>query len=224
MRQGQGPTILSILFCLIGLHNIGHGVATADEWSLPDTRVGIRTAPLLLLSRPDVQADLRLEPVQISGVHDTINGLTRRALALRGKTGPGVISERRAIDEAQADWLARNLSGNQLARLRQIELQWEGARAILSRPTVAEYLKLTPEQRQALVRTITQSNLHRSRGASAVQDEQAVSATSRSVLSKVQQELWSNLLGTPCRFAIQSAAPRKRDAAAQQAGHAQEKH
>jgi hypothetical protein len=222
MRQGQGPTILLILFCLIGLHNIGHGVATADEWSLPDTRAGIRTAPLLLLSRPDVQADLRLEPVQISGVHDTINGLTSRALALRGKTGSGVISERRAIDEAQADWLARNLSGNQLARLRQIELQWEGARAILSRPTVAEYLKLTPEQRQALVRTITQSNLQRSRGASTRQDEQAVNAAARSVLSKVQQELWASLLGTPCRFAMSSAPSRARDAAAQQAGHNQE--
>ena len=222
MRQGQGPTILSIMFCLIGLHSAGQSMAMAGEWSLPDTRVGIRTAPLLLLSRPDVQADLRLEPVQISGIHDTINELTRRALALRGKTGPAVMTERRAIDEAQAEWLARNLSGNQLARLRQIELQWEGARAMLSRPTVAEYLKLTPEQRQMLVRTITQSNLQRSRGASTSQDEQALSDAARSVLSKVQQELWANLLGTPCRFAMSSAAPRTRDAAAQQAGHTQE--
>jgi hypothetical protein len=223
MRQGQGPTILSIMFCLISLHGFGLGTAKAGEWSLPDTRLGIRTAPLLLLSRPDVQADLRLEPVQITGIHDTINELTRRALALRGKTGVAVIAERRAIDEAQADWLARNLSGNQLARLRQIELQWEGARAMLSRPTVAEYLKLTPEQRQALVRTITQGNLQRSRGASAPQAEQAMSDAARSVLSKIQQDLWANLLGTPCRFAMSTVPPRSRDAAAQQAGHAQEK-
>ena len=223
MRQGQGPTILSIMFCLIGLHSAGHSAAMAGEWSLPDTRVGIRTAPLLLLSRPDVQADLRLEPVQISGIHDTINELTRRALALRGKTGPAVMTERRAIDEAQAEWLARNLSGNQLARLRQIELQWEGARAMLSRPTVADYLKLTPEQRQMLVRTITQSNLQRNRGASTPQDEQALSDAARSVLSKIQQELWANLLGTPCRFAMSSAVPRTRDPAAQHAGHTQEK-
>src|SRR5205823_9179944 len=97
---------------------------------------------------------------------------TRRSSdLLRGKTGHAVMTERRAIDEAQAEWLARNLSGNQLARLRQIELQWEGARAMLSRPTIAEYLKLTPEQRQMLVRTITQSNLQRNRGASTPQDE-----------------------------------------------------
>jgi hypothetical protein len=210
------------MFCLLGLHGAGHRAVRAGEWSLPDTRVGIRTAPLLLLSRPDVQADLRLEPVQISGIHDTINGLTRRALALRGKSGPAVMTERRAIDEAQAEWLARNLSGNQLARLRQIELQWEGARAILSRPTVAEYLKLTPEQRQVLVRSISQANLQRSRGASTPQDEQALSDAARRVLSKVQQELWSNLLGTPCQFALSSAAPRTRDATAQQAGHYQE--
>jgi hypothetical protein len=223
MRQGQGPTILTIMYCLIGLHSAGQSMATAGEWSLPDTRVGIRTAPLLLLSRPDVQTDLRLEPVQISGIHDTINELTRRALALRGKTGPAVMTERRAIDEAQAEWLAKNLSGNQLARLRQIELQWEGARAMLSRPTVAEYLKLTPEQRQTLARTITQSNLKRSRGASTPGDEQALRDAAGLVLSKIQQELWSNLLGTPCRFAMSSAAPHTRDAAAQQAGHAQEK-
>jgi hypothetical protein len=223
MRQGQGPTILSIMLCLIGFHAAGHRAAMAGEWSLPDTRVGIRTAPLLLLSRPDVQADLRLEPVQISGIHDTIKELTRRALALRGKTGPAVMTERRAIDEAQAEWLARNLSGNQLARLRQIELQWEGARAMLSRPTVADYLKLTPEQRQMLVRTITQTNLQRNRGASTSQAEQALSDAARSVLSKVQQELWANLLGTPCRFAMSSAIPRTRDPAAQHAGHTQEK-
>ncbi len=223
MRQGQGPTILTIMYCLIGLHSAGQSMATAAEWSLPDTRLGIRTAPLLLLSRPDVQVDLRLEPVQISGIHDTINELTRRALALRGKTGPAVMTERRAIDEAQAEWLARNLSGNQLARLRQIELQWEGARAMLSRPTVAEYLKLTPDQRQALVRSITQANLQRGRGASAAQDAQAVNDAVRSVLSKIQQELWANLLGAPCRFAMSSDAPRTRDAAAQQAGPAQDK-
>jgi hypothetical protein len=223
MRQGQGPTILSIMFCLIGFHGVGHSAAMAGEWSLPDSRIGIRTAPLLLLSRPDVQADLRLEPVQISGIHDTINELTRRALALRGKTGPAVMTERRSIDEAQAEWLARNLSGNQLARLRQIELQWEGARAMLSRPTVADYLKLTLEQRQMLVRTFTHSNLQRNRGASTPHDEQAVNNAARSVLSKIQQELWANLLGTPCRFAMSSATPRTRDPAAQHAGHTLEK-
>jgi hypothetical protein len=223
MRQGQGPTIFSIVFCLFSLCGLGHSAAMAGEWSLPDSRVGIRTAPLLLLSRPDVQAELRLEPVQISGIHDTINELTRRALALRGKTGHAVITERRAIDEAQADWLAKNLSGNQIARLRQIELQWEGARAMLSRPTVAEYLKLTPEQRQALVRTITQGNLKRSRGASNPHDEQALNDAARSVLSNVQQELWANLLGTPCRFAMSNGSPRTRDTAAQQAGHSQER-
>src|SRR4051812_475927 len=37
MRQGQGPSILFIMFCLIGLHS----GAVAGEWSLPDTRVGI---------------------------------------------------------------------------------------------------------------------------------------------------------------------------------------
>jgi hypothetical protein len=193
----------------------------AEEWALPDTRMGIRTAPLLLLSRPDIQADLRLEPVQISGAQTAINELTQRAVALRGKTGAAVIAGRRAIDEAQADWLAKNLSGNQLARLRQIELQWEGASAMLSRPTVAEYLKLTPEQRQILVRAVSERNSRRASSRLAQQDERVLNQRAQAVLSKVQQDLWSNLLGTPCRFAMSNASQRSRDEATQQAGHAQ---
>jgi hypothetical protein len=178
---------------------------------------------LLLLSRPDVQADLRLEPAQITGAQIVTNELTRKALALRGKSGAEVIAERRAIDEAQADWLTKNLSGNQLARLRQIELQWEGASAMLSRPTVAEYLKLTPEQRQVLVRAISERNAQRARSRSIQSDQAVLNQRAQAVLSKTQQELWTNLVGTPCRFVLTSGPPRTRDDATQRAGHAQER-
>jgi hypothetical protein len=174
-----------------------------------------------LLSRTDVQADLRLEPGQIAGVHAVINELTQRALAVRGKSGPTVVAERRAIDEAQADWLAKNLTGNQVNRLRQIELQWEGAAAMLSRPTVAEYLRLTSEQRQILARAISERNTQRSRGKLTPTDEQVLSRRAQSVLSKTQQDLWSSLLGSPCRFALNVLPPGTRDEAAQQAVHVQ---
>jgi hypothetical protein len=222
MRNGQGWTALSALLCLCFGLGVGGSGGKAGEWSLPDTRLGIRTAPLLLLSRPDVQADLRLEPAQITGARNTINELTKRALSLRGKTGADVIAERRAIDEAQADWLTKNLTGNQLARLRQIELQWEGASAMLSRPTVAEYLKLTPEQQQVLVRAVSERNSQRSRGQSTQRDEAVLNQRAQAVLSRTQQELWANLLGAPCRFALTSVPPRSRDDAMQQAGHTRE--
>jgi hypothetical protein len=223
MRYSQRLTVISAIYCVsLGL-GTGESAARAGDWSLPDSRLGIRTAPLLLLSRIDVQADLRLEPGQIAGVHAVINELTQRALALRGKSGPTVVAERRAIDEAQADWLAKNLTGNQVSRLRQIELQWEGAGAMLSRPTVAEYLRLTSEQRQILARAISERNTQRSRGKLTPSDEQVLLQRAHSVLSKTQQELWANLLGSPCRFALNAVPAKTRDEATQQAVHVQQR-
>ena len=226
MRQSKGRILL------LGILWMGFGAATllhaqnpshAGDWCLPDNRLGIRTAPLLLLSRPDVQVDLRLERAQILGTQNTINELTRRALTLRGKTGAAVVAERRAIDEAQLEWLSNNLTGNQLERLRQIELQWEGVPAMLSRPMVASYLKLTAEQQQTLARIIAERNRLRGQSRNAPQTEQEFHQKALSVLSSLQQELWSNLLGTPFRF-VATAVPRgKRDESAQQAVHSQEK-
>jgi hypothetical protein len=221
MRHGQGWALVSALVCLGFGSGLVPTAAKAGEWTLPDTRLGVRTAPLLLLSRPDVQADLRLEPAQIAAAQNTINELTQRAAALRGKSGAAVVAERRAIDEAQVDWLGKNLTGNQLTRLRQIELQWEGTSAMLSRPTVAEYLKLTADQRQSLVRAISERNAQRSRGMTTARDEAALSQKAQGILSGTQQELWANLLGSPCRFALSDVPRRSRDDATQQAGHTQ---
>jgi hypothetical protein len=225
MCQGKGRILL------LGILWIGCGQATllhaqnpgrAGDWCLPDNRLGIRTAPLLLLSRPDVQVDLRLERTQILGTQNTINELTRRALTLRGKTGAAVVAERRAIDEAQLEWLSNNLTGNQLERLRQIELQWEGVPAMLSRPMVAGYLKLTSEQQQTLARIIAERNELRAQGRSAPQLEQTFHQKALSVLSTGQQELWANLLGTPIRFAATAMPPGNRDVSAQRAGYSQD--
>jgi hypothetical protein len=191
----------------------------AGEWILPDDRQGIRTAPLLLLSRPDVRADLRLDRTQILGAQNMINELTRRASALRGRTGAAVIGERRSIDEAQLDWLGKNLTGNQLQRLRQIELQWEGPAAMLSRPSVADHLKLTPEQRQRLARIVSEHAAGRKRGQSTAADEQSLQQQVRSILSPGQAGLWTLLLGTPVRFVATASPSPLRDPAVQQAGH-----
>ncbi len=227
-NQAMGQSKVRIV--LLGILWMGCGEAArlhaqnppAGAWCLPDTRLGIRTAPLLLLSRPDVQVDLRLERAQILGTQNTINELTRRALTLRGKTGPAVVAERRAIDEAQLEWLSSNLTGNQLERLRQIELQWEGVPAMLSRPMVAGYLKLSSEQQQTLARIIAERNRLRAQGRSAPQTDQDFRQKALSVLSSSQQELWANLLGTPFRFVATAAPPGKRDTSAQQAGYSQE--
>jgi hypothetical protein len=223
MRCGHGWIVSFLLMQTSFGVCLAQENARAGEWSLPDERLGIRTAPLLLLSRTDVQADLRLEPTQVAGVQVTIKELTRKASALRGQTGRGVIAARRAIDEVQADWLASNLSGNQLSRLRQIELQWEGAAAMLSRPAIADTLRLTEEQRQTLVRIMAETSSLRSAGPSAARDSQALNQMAQSILSGSQRELWASMLGTPCRFRLAAASGPTRDAATQRAGHAEDR-
>jgi len=224
MRHGGLWTVLrAVLWLIVGIGGlVQERAALAQEWTLPDSRQGIRTAPLPLLSRPDVQAELRLDQSQVLGAHNTMNELTRRALALRGKTGAAVIAERRAIDEAQLDWLSKYLTGNQLERLRQIELQWEGAAAMLSRPTIADHLRLTPDQRQALARVISERNAARAKLAAGPGNESAFNQKAQSVLSKTQQELWVSLLGTPVRFSTATGPLRTRDDQTEQAGFSRE--
>jgi hypothetical protein len=176
---------------------------------------------LLLLSRPDVQSELHLDQSQVLGAYNMINDLTRRALALRGKTGTAVIAERRAIDQAEVEWLGKNLSGNQLQRLRQIELQWEGASAILSRPTIADHLRLSVDQRQALARAISERNAIRSRPSEGAESQSAFNQKTETVLSKEQQEIWLSLLGTPVRFKVVTAPGRTRDHQTTPAGYSQ---
>ncbi|MGC8638777.1 MAG: hypothetical protein ACP5XB_02730 [Isosphaeraceae bacterium] len=224
MRPRQGWLVLPALLGLTALYFglLSGARVRGEDWVLPDNRIGIRTAPLLLLSRPDVQTDLQLQRSQILGAQSAIEDLTRRGLAVRGKTGPAAIAERRKIDEAQLEWLGKNLTGRQLIRLRQIEFQWEGAGAMLSHPRVPEYLKLKPEQQQALARLISQRNAVRLRGGLAARDEPAFNQKVQAVLTESQRELWANLLGSPVRFAATNPPARTRDEATQRASHAEE--
>lgn len=209
--------LLWVSLGLIAIENQGR----AGEWSLPDSRMGVRTAPILLLTRPDIRADLKLDAKQIAEAQRTIEELTRRATALRGKSGPAVVAERRAIDEAQTQWLGTNLSGHQLDRLRQIDLQWEGPSAMISRPLVAEYIKLTSEQRSTMAQAISERNSLRARGTFSLREDQILYGRILSVLNESQKQLWTSLLGEPCRFTLASTAPRTRDEATQRANHSQ---
>ncbi|MGZ3391867.1 MAG: hypothetical protein ACXVCF_20040, partial [Isosphaeraceae bacterium] len=94
--------------------------------------------------------------------------------------------------------------------------------AMLSRPMVAGYLKLAPEQQQALARIIADRNRLRAQGRSAPHTEQTFHRKALSLLSNSQQQLWVNLLGTPFRFAATTVPPAKRDVSAQRAGYSQE--
>lgn len=189
-----------------------------EEWSLPDSRMGIRTAPILLLTRADVQADLGLDKAKIASARKAVDALTDRAQALRGKTGAAVIDARREIDEAQAQWLRTNLSDEQLTRLSQIDIQWEGPPALVSRPAVAETLALTPTQLRALTKIISERHAKRAQGPLAPAEESEVRRKSLAVLSNAQLGAWNAMVGEHCRFAV-APAPTQADPAVQQAGH-----
>lgn len=215
LQGGLGLALVAVL-SLGAATTPGRG----EDWALPDARMGIRTAPILLLSRPDVQAELKLDEMKIASARKAIDELSDRAQALRGKTGAAVIDERRAIDEAQGEWLRTNLSDDQLTRLSQIDLQWEGSSALVSRPAVAETLALTATQLRALTKIISERNARLADGGASPSEESEVRRKTLAVLSNPQLQAWNAMLGEHCRFVtVPPQTQTQADDAVQQAGH-----
>src|SRR5262249_47877802 len=144
MRYGSIRVRSFSVFCLalFGLASVARsgdasvarsGDARVARSSEPlDDRLGARIMPLLLLTRHDVQVDLGLNSELVSAATRASVELYRKALGLRGRTGPAVLAARRAIDEEQTNWLNAHLTApGQLQRLSQIELQWEGPSAMI---------------------------------------------------------------------------------------------
>lgn len=182
-------------------------VAPGQVPMLPDERLGIRTVPLLLLSRPDVRADLGLDERQTADALRAIADLHARAAALRGRPDADAVAARRAVDEAQRAWLEANLSAPQRDRLVQVDLQWEGPSSLVSRPIVADTLALTPEQRAAIRKAVGEHFQARARGTGPV-DEKALSLSVLGTLSPAQRDRWKAMLGRPFvpRLAARPAA------------------
>jgi hypothetical protein len=169
---------------------------------LPETRLGVRTAPILLLSRPDVRADLGLSPELSVAADRELSALYVRAAQVKGKTGPDAVQARRAIDDAHQRWLTANLSFAQRERLLQIDLQWEGPPALISRSMVASIVKLNDAQRQALAEAIARREAERATGKVRPEDEIPLGKQTLAILLPEQRERWLGLLGRPCAFQI----------------------
>jgi hypothetical protein len=175
-----------------------------------DDRLGVRVAPIFLLLRSDIQKDLALEPVQIAEVNEIAAELYRKARSLKGNVGPKVVAARRAIDEEGSDWVTYHLKSEQRERLAQIDLQWEGASALLSRRVVAECLGLTSDQRDKLVLVHSDSKRGRvKRGPWTYDEHLELTRKTLAVLSEKQKQLWVKVLGPPCRFVVAAAQPDK---------------
>lgn len=194
MRHGLTVVLVTLGLGLFGPTRVGKCGEPFDE------RLGRRIEPIFLLTRGDVQADLKLLPNQIADLHRVGGLLYRKAQSLKGKTGPSVNEARRQIDEELTIWLGTHLTLQQLDRLQEIDFQWEGAAAMV-RPIVVEYLQLTPEQKQKVAQYVAESTKQRERGASwTVIDHVSLSRKAVSLLSDTQRERWASLLGQPCQF------------------------
>jgi hypothetical protein len=178
---------------------------------LPDNRLGLRQAPLLLLSRPDVRAEVGLDPSQAADAERALTDLYLKADALKGKTGPEVLAGRRAIDEAQEEWLKTRLTEPQRKRLIEIDLQWEGPSALVSRPVVADHIGLTPDQRARLTQAIAARNRQIAQGGDARESMPQLTQQTLSLLTPEQRDRWFAMLGhhfTPQMAGTGTTRPR----------------
>jgi hypothetical protein len=198
MRQGWTvvPTLIVLGVGLIEFTGRAQGAEPLDD------RLGIRTAPIFLLTRSDIQADLKIDPKLAAACEHVAASLRHKASALKGVKIPGMVAARRAILEEMSQWLITNLSPEQLDRLDQIDLQWEGPAAMLTRPFLDESLSLTREQGEKLTSCLTESKVHRAQGTWTYEDHRELTRKALTILSEKQRHLWVRILGAPCIFKI----------------------
>ncbi len=192
---------------LVGLGGWLGTSASGGDWTLPDIALGARTAPLLLLSRPEVQADLRLEAKQIEAARGAIADLRSRAATLRGPDTPPLLEARKLLEDAQKRWLERFLSPSQRERLAQLDLQWEGPSALISRPILTSSLGLTASQIQTLRQSLADRDAKQATGKIRGEVEHLYAERTLATLSELQRERWKSLLGQPLAVRTVASLP-----------------
>ncbi|WP_422926911.1 hypothetical protein [Singulisphaera sp. PoT] len=192
MPARDGKLFLGITFVLLaGLANTSRGQVPV----LPNSHLGHRTAPILLLTRADVRAELGLTPELAQECNQLCERLHRKVRSLAGRTDAAVLEARKAIDLEQQQWLKTHLNEKQIERLVQIDLQWEGPSSIYSRPIVVETLGLTTEQREALKLVVQDWQAKRRANTSIPIDTKAYWGQVLAILSEPQREVWAEMLG-----------------------------
>jgi hypothetical protein len=204
MRQGVRPTLASVLFFLMApawaSAGSGDGQSPPSLPLVPDSLIGDRIAPLLLLSRADIRADVGLDPRQTAELERAIAEHHARAAALRGKSGSSAVAARREIDESMQRWIDAHLSEAQRVRLIQIELWWEGPSALVTRPIVADTLSLTHAQRQTLGGAVNEYRQKRRSGTLRPEDVEHLAKLSFDILNEEQRLRYNEMRGRPIKL------------------------
>jgi hypothetical protein len=210
MRQGATIALVPLL-CLA---TFGAPSLAGDPWSLPDESRGSRVAPLLLLSRSDVREDLKIAPEQVAEVDKAILDLFEKAKPLKGKTGQAIIEARKAVDEGEKDWLEKHLTPDQIDRLWQVDLLWEGPASMVTRSSVAEALALSDEQKAALHTALRERNAQRDKTKDVVAANHQFGARALTILSDGQKQRWARMVGRPIAHKPATPTPTAATAAA----------
>jgi hypothetical protein len=198
MRQGATFALVPMLCLAIvgGSGRAGDGDGTvAGSWSLPDESRGSRVAPLFLLSRPEVREDLKIPAGQFDEIDRAIADLFAKAAALRGKKGQAAIEARKAVDEGEKDWLEKHLTPDQVDRLWQIDLLWEGPAAMATRPAIAEDLALSDEQKAALHAALRERDARKAKTKDVAAANHEFGARALTILSDGQKQRWARMVG-----------------------------
>ena len=84
-----------------------------------------------------------------------------------------------------------------MRRIDQIDLQWEGPSALVTRGVLAEELGLTPPQKAAIEAAIARRNELRRRPEQAREAERELARTALAALDPARRERWRAMLGRP---------------------------
>jgi hypothetical protein len=194
------PSSFFLRLAAAGLLALSAAPRASAEGGLPDSRRGIRTAPVLLLSRADVRAELRLSPEQAADAERTIADLHEKAQLLKGRTDAEAVAARGEVEDACRLWIERSLTPPQRDRLTQLDYQWEGPSAVITRAKVAESLALTDAQRQALAKAVAERNGRRGGGPPVDADEAGLARVVNEQLTEGQDRRWQAIIGAPFSF------------------------
>jgi hypothetical protein len=209
-KRPKAAEVLASLLVLAARFSGSSNVVQAGEPL--DSRLGTRTAPIILLTRRDVQKELGLTGQQIAEANRQGSMIYEKALRLKGRKDTSVLEARRAIDDEAAAWLKTHLTDSQYARLHQIDLQWEGVAAMMTRPIIAESLSISPEQRHRLAPIVAaRHDPRRTQQPWTLADHEHLARRALPLLSDRQQQLWTRLLGPAVPFAIDATHEAERE-------------
>src|SRR5262249_38457901 len=98
-----------------------------------------------------------------------------------------------------------------LKRLIEIDLQWEGPSALISRPIITDHIGVTPEQKASLVQAVAAYSQKRSQSGDLRESVGQLAQQTKAILTSEQLERWYAMPGrrfTPQLSDSGTVAPR----------------